>query len=219
MNPLIKAALLTTFVFITGIVFGLWAGSEKITGLEKTIIGLGENIDNAELQFLFFDTMGANVSCQYLTKETITLGSEANSLGSEVERFENSRKLDENSFKELKKKYTSVLIRDWLTLEKIKQTCKEDYLTVLYFYSNENCNDCKDQGIVLSYMKEKLGDKFLVFAIDSDIDLQIIDLLKNVYNVGEYPTLVLNNKRFSGFVDIESLKNASCEYNHNLEIC
>lgn len=219
MNIFIKVGIITTIVFISGILFGLVVGGERVSELEKTIINLNNNINNAELQFLFFDVMGKNASCQYLIKEAGNLGDEAEQLGREVELFENSRKIDEKSFHQLKMRYTSVLIRDWLMLEKIKKTCEGNYITLLYFYSNKQCDKCQEQGIILSYLKEKLKDRFLVFAIDSDLELQIVKMLKDAYSVQEYPTLVINGEVYPGFMDIQEIKNITCNYNKDLEIC
>lgn len=213
---LIKTTIVTTIVFISGIFFGLWIGEKRVSELERIIVNLNENINNAELQFLFFDVMGEEISCRYLIKEAENLGNEASSLGKEVERFENAKKIDENSFRELKKKYTSVLIRDWLMLEKIKKTCNEDYITVLYFYSNKKCEKCEEQGIILLYLKEKFKENFLVFAIDSDVSLEIVRMLKDVYEVKEYPTLVINGEVY-GFLNLKELEGIVCS--SNTELC
>ena len=218
MNIFLKAAILTTIVFLSGVFFGLVIGSEKVNSLERKISGLDESIQNADLQFLFFSTMDKNISCKYLSGEASRLGIEADNLGKQVSAYENAKKIKESDFHELKKRYTSILIKDWLMVEKIKKTCGENYTIVLYFYSNKNCDTCKEEGIVLSYLKEKLNGDFLVFAIDGDMDLQIVQTIKDVYGINQYPSLVINGEPYYGYMNTTKIKEILCE-NQNLTIC
>lgn len=219
MNIFLKVGIVTTLIFVSGLMFGMLIGSQKVSELELTISKLDEDIQNADLQFLFFNTMNQNISCKFLSHEASRLSEQADDLGREVSMYENSKKISEKSFYEMKKRYTSILIKDWLMVEKIKRTCGENYTTVLYFYSNNNCDRCQEQGIVLTYLKEKLKNEFLVFAIDGDISLEIVNLLKDAYGIKEYPSLVINGEVHNGFTDLDELKEITCKYNSNLTIC
>jgi len=215
----LRAAVLTTIIFALGVWFGLWVGDEKVSQLQNTISDLQENINEAELQFLFLDITESNISCNYLISTANRLGEETTSMASEVDKYENAQKVDDAAFKALKKTYTITLIRDWLTLEKIKQSCNGSYTIVLYFYSNKQCDKCQDQGIVLSYLKEKLGNEVLIFALDGDIDLGIIKALRESYVIYEYPTVVVNGKAYHGYQDLANLTEIMCGFNQDLEIC
>jgi len=218
-NVFLRAAVLTTIIFVLGVWFGLWVGDEKVSQLQNTISGLQENINEAELQFLFLDITESNISCNYLISTANRLGEETTSMASEVDKYENAQKVDDAAFKALKKTYTITLVRDWLTLEKIKQSCNGSYTIVLYFYSNKQCDKCQDQGIVLSYLKEKLDNEVLIFALDGDIDLDIIKALRESYVIYEYPAIVVNGKTYQGYQDLANLTEIMCGFNQDLEIC
>ena len=218
MNIFLKTAILTTLIFFLGLFVGIFISSEKVSELESEMHGLQMSIENIELEFLFLDTMKSKISCAFFISEAEKLGEETGKLASQVERYENMQKIDDSEFKELKSRYTLTLIRDWLTLEKIKQACNGTYITVLYFYSNKNCDKCEDQGMVLSFYKEKLKSDIQIFAIDGDLDLRIVSALKAAYNITTYPTLVINGKEHYGFYDKEDLKEIFCEY-ENLTLC
>ena len=142
----IRTFVITTIVFIAGLAAGLWLGETKVTDLEATVTGLQKEIEDTELQFLLFDTLNEDVPCSYLNTEAAFLGNEADALGREVEKYEATQKLDDASFYEMKKKYTNTIIKDWLMIEKIKDTCEGNYSVVLFFYSNNECPDCEKQG-------------------------------------------------------------------------
>ena len=44
------------------------------------------------------------------------------------------------------------------------------------------------------------------FAIDKEESLYSINLLKNVYNITEAPTLVINNNKYEGLMDSKSIE-------------
>jgi protein-disulfide isomerase len=54
------------------------------------------------------------------------------------------------------------------------------------------------------------------FALDADLDLNIIRLLKSVYRVRGVPTLVIDGRSYEGLVSLEQLKQILCE---KLQIC
>lgn len=219
MNIFIKTAFLTTAIFLVGIVFGLWLGQERVSQLETDLSSLRSGIDNAELQFLLLDVFKGNISCTYLLKEADSLGSESAELAVQVERYENAQKIDDTTFRELKSSYTALLIKDWLVLEKIKQTCAGNYATVLYFYSNEVCDRCQDQGIVLTYLKEKLKSELMVFAIDGDLGLNVVEGLKDSYSITEYPSLVINGEPHIGYQDLNTTTGILCDFNPEFSVC
>lgn len=218
-NVFIKTAVITTLIFAVGVWIGLWMGEERVSSLELTIDDLQENINNAELQFLLLDVLEKNASCTYMIQTASNLGHESSLLARDVEKYENSQKIDEDSFYLLKQKYTNSLIRNWLTLEKIKETCDGNYSIVLYFYSNEQCDLCEEQGIVLSYMKERLGQDLFVFALDTDIGVDVVGVLKDSYGITNYPATVVNNHVYKEYLDKDGLTKELCDFNENLEIC
>ena len=147
------------------------------------------------------------------------LGEEAGGMAYDVETYENSQKLDSSSFYELKKKYTNTLIRNWLTIEKIKKTCDGQYTTILYFYSNKDCEFCEEQGIVLSYFKEKLEDDIMILAFDTDLGVDAVSALKESFEITAYPGVVINGEKYQEFKDKAEITEILCDFNDDLKIC
>lgn len=219
MNILTKAIIVTTIVFILGLSTGLLISREQSTNFEDNMLLLKSSVEEAELQFLFLDVMKGNVSCTYMIKEAERLSKQTEGMADEVDKYERTEQISDQTFSALKTKYTAILIKDWLMMEKIKQTCNGTYSTVLYFYSNKNCAGCQEQGISLSYVKIKMSENLMVFAIDSDVDLNIVSGLKEVYNVTVLPTLVINGEIYQGFKSVEQFKPIFCETPDQYEFC
>ncbi|MBW3016851.1 hypothetical protein KY316_00630, partial [Candidatus Woesearchaeota archaeon] len=91
-------------------------------------------------------------------------------------------------------------------------TCSMNDVTELYFYSKYECPECNDQGFLLTHYKKIFGDRLLVFPIDSDIkDQEVsISLVESQYGVTKYPTMIISEKKYEGFIDEEVLGELIC---------
>jgi len=194
-------------------------GQEKVSELSDVTSSLKDSIETAELQFALLDVLKPEVACNYMISSANELGKKSDELASEVERYENSQKIDDISFAALKKEYTITLIRDWITVEKIKKACQGDYLTILYFYSNKNCEHCKDQGIVLTYVKDVLKDNVMIFSLDTDLDSITVNSLRDSFGITEYPSIVVEDKVLNGFTSLEEITKILCDYKSTSDLC
>lgn len=215
----IKTTAVALVVFIAGILLGLWLGQAKVSALEETTTNLRDSIENAELQFALIDILNPEIACNYLIATANDLGKKSDELASEVERYESTQKITESDFIKLKTEYTSTLIRDWVTVEKIKTTCASNYTTILYFYSNINCDTCKNQGIVLTYMKDRLKENVMIFPLDVDLGLATVNALKDSFGIDKYPSLIIENKLQSGYTSLDDIKGIMCSNNSDVSIC
>ncbi len=95
-----------------------------------------------------------------------------------------------------------------------------EMMTVLYFYS-EDCQDCNNQGTVLSYYKALLESSFLVFPIDQAIvnEEPLVQILVSLYEVEDLPTMVINDEIFRGYIGKEELSELICADMPDLELC
>ena len=206
----VVSAVITLFLLFIGIYTGILLSKSKIEELqsELTKIKLRQEDLTFELTLL---TLDKNISCSLLGQALEKVVDEAGKLGDRVSLYETTEKVKDVSFYDLKKDYTLTLIRYWFYVEEIKKNCnRSDLITVLYFYSNENCNDCLSQGTILTYMKQKYPQTLMVFALDYDIDLNIVNILKKVYGIEKVPSLVINGKKYEGLVTLEKLNQILC---------
>jgi len=205
------SALISLIIFSTGIYFGIFISKEKIEFLKTNLEDIKIMQEDTSLQFSLISMLG-NKSCALISYELNKAISTAANLGDKVSKYGVDEKVIDPSFESLKKDYTITLIKYWVLLEKMRNDCnRTDFITILFFYSNKNCRECKAQGLVLDYMKSQYPENFMVFALDSDLDINVVNIIKNIYEVKTVPTLVINNKRFDGLVKAEDLKALLCE--------
>ncbi len=196
---------ISTILFVAGILIGLSIDSMKEKSIGEGMSYLESSLYTTEIELMAMDFFGNNISCPYLDFVVTELADKNSELGKKVEEYESSNKVTYNDYQNIKKQYTLSLIKNWIVIENIKKHCNSNYTIVLYFYSNRDCNRCENQGYILSYFKALLGNDLMVFAIDGDIDLNVVKMLKYNYNITTYPSLVINGEVYSGFMNKDNL--------------
>ncbi|MEM2121686.1 MAG: hypothetical protein QXU20_03475, partial [Candidatus Woesearchaeota archaeon] len=165
-----------------------------------------------QLQYDYLNKiLGENDNCEVMK---IALESAVKRLGeslSKIEKYGEETTTKTEDYFRIKKKYLLDNIRYWNIAEEAKQYCNLSILSILYFYTDP-CPNCPNQGVILSYYKNVYGDSLLVFPLDASIqDIGILKMIILKYNITEFPSLVINNKVYSGVVSKEELKEIICK--------
>lgn len=196
---MIIALFLSTIVFVSGISIGILIDEFKSSSITSNIEELHNSIVDAEIELLLLDYFGGNLSCNYLIAKSEELSKQSSELGSRLISFEQSNQIIPEVYTPLKEDYTRVLIKNWIMLENIKNSCNANYSTILYFYNNDICDLCEEQAYVLNYYKNIFESNVMIFAIDAALDIGTIDMLLSNYEIDEYPSLVVDGVAHQGF--------------------
>lgn len=208
--------LITFLILGMGIYSGLFLSQEKIKFLEEELLKIKISQEDTNFQFILLNEF-PNQSCTLLTQNFYKLQTEASELGEKVKYYEKVEKFKSSTFKTLKKSYTLTLLRYWYLTKRLKEECNQSYVIILYFYSNFNCPDCMKQGAALLYLKEKYKEKVMIFAIDLGLEDELgsVKLLKLGYNITTVPSLVINDKKYEGFVNADELERIYSTFIHS----
>lgn len=206
-------ALMAFLVFSLGFLLSVLIDDERITKVERATQVQELNYKSLQFQQLYLNTLINNTdSCPVFG---LSLQSSINTLTDSLERMEAYKaavNFNRAEFDDLSRNYVLDNLRYWLFAKKTKELCDLDFVTVLYFYSDKECSICPDQGIILSYYKKLLGDKLLVFPINTDLQGSeaSIDMLARRYNVTAYPTIIVEESRYEGVVSKGELMPIIC---------
>jgi len=201
---------LTVFVFFAGISLGALLNKGQVSALEEEISFFRETGEAVQSSSMMADEFEGELGCEILTSEIYRQGETLDRISAHLSEYEKSRKFGE-SFIVLKEKYISLLARDWLVARKALRQCpgeEKPFETILYFYTNDNCPSCTDQGVILDVMKKKFGDRLLIFSLDTDIKSPEAAALKRAFNITEYPSIVIGKDVFPGFAPKDSVEAA-----------
>lgn len=107
------------------------------------------------------------------------------------------RKLGKQNEKVLfrKKFYTLIELEHFDFINLLNEECDRNIQTILFFYSNEESNikDSGDAGKLLSVVHSKT-ENLMIYSFDINLDSDLIEKLKEKYNVERSPTMIINGE-------------------------
>jgi hypothetical protein len=224
----IFAAIVTMALFFLGFFFGFIMDLKRVDYFDKAGSVQQLNIRSLQLQYelLKGDAFQDRCSAFRFMFDKFILELENNRV--RLDQYSRQSDIITEDFDILKREYALSQINFWYISRNFKESCTNasDFVTVLYFFSDDQkCPMCGDQGTVLDYYKSILKQNLLVFAFDETFadKESLITMLEQVYDVKSYPTIVINNKAYPGFMSKESLGQILCEEylseNITREIC
>lgn len=195
--------LITLFIFT----FAIWISNkfndEKIDSLR----GLGSQISldilSAETRFSLLQ----KTSCEHIVDQatsTIGFNTELQDMASRIKFLENQLGYENTDVVTLKKNYTLLQIKDYLLSKEYHDRCKQNIVSILYFHSAD-CKDCVNQSIILDKIVSDYPE-IRVYYFDLGTYTPALSTLASVFKVTQTPTLVINDKVYSGFQDLQRVE-------------
>lgn len=188
------AFFLTIIIFLVGFIIGEYISEQKlrlIYGLEQDL--RIESLGNEMLFELVTEDLCENINLTSYTDEV-------SSIGTKLTYMEGIYGYNAPQVWSLKNYYSLLLIRHWLLAAEAKDVCKIEKPLVMYFYTNKNCVDCEDQGLVLTNVHRNYPF-FYIYSFEVALDNAALNFLREKYDIQEnrLPTLVIDEKVFYGF--------------------
>ena len=191
---------ITSAIFISGLWFSNYLNNKKINQLKSIESTISLDLMSSETQFDLLQEL----SCKDIS--TTVLSSELNSLADKISYSENNIGIENVDVITLKKSYSLLEIKDYLLMKRITERCGQKSIFILYFYKNDNCDDCTKQGYILTSLKEKYPN-LRVYSFDYNLDISAIRAMVSIYKVPDnLPAIVINGKVYSGLKTVEEIE-------------
>lgn len=192
--------LLTCFIFLTAFYISNYINNKKAKNIKFTEDKISVDILSLETQFELLQ----DASCKVLGGST--LSDDLDNLGEKLTYAENQNVIDDLDFQTLKKYYSILEIKDYLLMKKMDKRCSKNAVSIIYFYSIEDCGDCKRQGYILTDLREKYPE-LRVYTFDYNLDSSAVKTLISLNKVpNKLPALIMNDKVFSGLYTKEKIE-------------
>ena len=179
--------------------------SQELAELESEIEGYGSDLEAIELEQLYLASGQSELGCKFivnsLDRVQTDLGYFWGRLPEKLEVFEAENPTDQG-YEELKREYMAVSLKAWLLSLSVKERCGEDISPILYFYSRD-CEGCIEQGQALDQARQESG--VLVYTIDLNLESDAVSIVKEAYEVGSAPSLIIGDKAYQGPVSYREL--------------
>lgn len=192
--------VLVTLVFLIGLFLGQWIAEWKMEEFAQEEKEFRNYLFGLELlpEILAESLCEADVFA--LTEKKVEMGRLLTELEARLGK-------DNPDVISLKKDYTLLSLKQWLLVKRIKEECGKNLTIILFFYSNkQNASLSEAQGYVLDYLYLKYPNTLVTYALDTDLDLPVLDVVKEVYGIRQVPSLVINEVTYPGFQPKQKLE-------------
>ncbi len=193
---LVSVFCITTLIFLVGLLAGNYLSSIQSNILNDMRNDIYAEVASSEALYSFM----ADDPCN----------TDISSFSGHLDKMNDRLKLAEEkvgwkAIENLKSYYFATEIKHFLLVGAMNEKCKSKYTPLFYFYSNERCAYCLEQGIVLSDLKAS-NTNLMVYAFDAYNPSTLVSSLKVKYNVTELPAVVIDGVTYSGFQSKDKLK-------------
>lgn len=214
-NRMITAGVITFLIFALGMLLGMVMDYERVQYMENQYFEHELDYRSLQLQFSFLSSVEDEGDKACAAFEGAIKGAVAELSDSleQVEQYQELSRTQRKDYEQIERRYILDNIRYWLIMRETKDFCPNDRLSILYFYSADDCPNCPDQGVILTYFKKRFGEQLLVFPINIDVadDEPVIEVIKSTFNITAYPSIVVGETPFTGVVSKEELAPIICE--------
>lgn len=203
----LAAGIISIVLYVAGVATGYYLQGDIFGIVEGEITKIKGEISVVEQELPLLSLRGEG-SCSILS----TLSSDVNDRLNTI--LENIASLERQGasgdiYNKLVGDYTSLTVRGWILDKDIKQSCAENTLPTLYFYSVP-CDNCLEQGEIITELKSKYGKKFPVFVLNSEIDQPAVKILKKSFDIDQTPALIIDSVSLQGLTSKENLEKMIC---------
>jgi len=205
----IQAGVLTLFVFLIGIMVGIWLDNYRLGNIRSALSKADINSDDARLLNSYLTRFGKEY-CNVALEQNLAYNNKIYEDGKQIEQ-----KLDSNTFtpevQQEWRRYVLLQTQFWLNSIELKEKCGFDYHTVVHLFRQKNTTNTEDindkvQASILLDLKEKCGRKMMLIPITVDTDLIVVDGVTAQFSISEYPAVIVDESFvFQGVTTTEKL--------------
>lgn len=209
----LRVGVFTILIFFLGVALAIIFDNERLNWLLQVNREQELKYQSMQLQYLFISTQeNTEGACQVLEASLEQSIAELGKTLDTLETYKKDSSINKIEYELINQRYVLDNLQYWLFVSRMKSLCKKDLVTVLYFYSSDNCPSCPDQGVILTYFKKIFQDRLLIFPINLDLQKlePMISLLQKRYNVTSMPSIIVEDKKYFGVISKEELKNIIC---------
>jgi len=208
------ALFLTITLFGSGVILGIFFESSREQAISQDYKETETFWQDVRLQSFFYQIMNAEV-CEQAISENLNFADRIYQEGLVLQRYEGANELTGTILLD-KKRYVLLKTEFWLNSIILNKKCENMSIpTVVYFYSQYPKSIAKkaEQAAVSSVLfnlKEKYGNGILLIPLAADLNITVVDIIKDKYNLTEFPVVLINEKtKFAGVPKIEDLEEAA----------
>ncbi|MFH0711808.1 MAG: hypothetical protein V1889_01750 [archaeon] len=190
-----QALIITLIIFWSGILIGIFFEDSRVAEITAFYSDSETSISDFETaSSLIFNE---NIDCSRLNEEAIIFADRIYEEAKKLEQYDNSNKITDRVI-HLHKRYDLLRTILWKKIIENKKQCTEPVNTIIYLYKYkaEDIGTISTQKTISNYLTEikKQNPDAILIPIAADMNILSLDILKEVYNITQTPTIIINEK-------------------------
>lgn len=195
----VKGFKIAIIIVLSLLLINFLIDQKRVFKLNEEYIKYSWDMEESKLFFLFLDSVkNENMTCPILKQRLTQLANKNVEVLNELEKYENVNVFS-NQYFSLKKTFSLRNLELYFYYSQYKKQCSDKAHYILYFYpNNRECADCKIQASILDNVRDQCNN-IIVFALPTDSDSDVINLIKFKYNIVKEPSIIIDDRDvFSG---------------------
>jgi len=206
-----KALVLTLIFFLLGVGVGFFLEKGRIDELQQQYAIMETAWADSRLANIYYQNLDPQY-CDSAIEQNLIFGDEIYQKGLKLDKYDESAPLTETSVELERKRYALFKTEFLLNSISLKEKCSANYNNLVYFFKAnptlEEKSAQKVQSQILKDLKGDLGPSLMLIPLPIDLDIAVIDLLKDFHNISSVPTILINEEiKLEGVKSIDDLKN------------
>ena len=155
-SRMLVALVIAGLIFCLGVALGFILDGQRIQWMQYQSQEQKSDYESLQWQYLFLTS--ARDKEQTCVVLQATLEKSIIDLGSSLEKIQSYKKessINQKDYEIIERSYIIDNLKYWLLASKTKKECGEDYVIILYFFSEKTCPNCPDQGVILTHFKRE----------------------------------------------------------------
>ncbi|MBD3388661.1 MAG: hypothetical protein GF416_06295 [Candidatus Altiarchaeales archaeon] len=217
-----KALVLTVFVLVVIYSINVYINEKREANLESRMEATIDTLEEMEALTQLMRMFGENATCVTLKSQLELLDQNIWRLGDKIELYKRLTEeyMTDPYYLKQKRRFNRQEVLYLSLLTQVRDKCDIDQTVILYFYRRgEDCKQCDDQAYVLDHLNKRIDEELAIFSFDSDLNVSSVNVLAEVYGVGEHPCTVIEGNTYCGLRDKDEIERLLCENSPNVSIC
>lgn len=199
----VKALVITLVLFAGNFFFVKYLDDSRAQDLQTRVSELEDEMQSSRTLLLYTQTYNQSSEiCPALEETTRAQVNKLYDLFNQLQQTESSSVLSDTS--SVKRRFILANSELWLYLQQLNAVCKNAGVKpILYFYPDKrDCVECRAQAQILNQVRDECKN-VRIFAFPTDLDMGVVNAIKNRYAVNTTPSIVLNEKTYEGITSKE----------------
>lgn len=200
----LSSLVLTVLIFAFGILLNYGLDFVRIDTIADVMAEHEISTASYLIEQDFVDAFGGS-GCDIMQRRISKLKEEIRKVGADLGSYSTFSLFKKKDYDYLKRKYFLLELRFLTLIKQVNRECNKPYVSILFFYEIDD-DASERQGFILEDLSKAYEQEVVVLSIDKDYsDEPLVQLLVDQYGVTTAPTIIVDDKTFSGLTYTEVL--------------